>query len=332
QEVSITITDVDGKSENYTAIVSGGEWTLVGQDYSGFAEGIMTVEATVTDVAGNTTTSSDTIVKDTLADISVDFDGFGDEYYNSAEVSNGTLVGTVTNVEDGQTVSITITDVDGKSENYTAIVSGGEWTLIGQDYSAFAEGTLTVEATVSDVAGNTATSSDTIFKDTLADISVDFDGFGDEYYNSAEVSNGALVGTVTNVEDGQTVSITITDADGKSENYTAIVSGGEWSLIGQDYSAFAEGTLTVEATVADIAGNTATSSDTIVKDTLADISVDFDGFGDEYYNSAEVSNGALVGTVTNVEDGQTVSITITDIDGKSENYTATVTAGEWTLT
>ncbi|WP_198929130.1 hypothetical protein, partial [Vibrio cyclitrophicus] len=101
---------------------------------------------------------------------------------------------------------------------------------------------------------------------------------------------------------------------------------GEWTLTGQDYSAFAEGELTVEASVTDIAGNTATSSDTIVKDTLADISVDFDGFGDEYYNSAEVSNGALVGTVTNVEDGQTVSITITDIDGKSENYTATVTA------
>ncbi|QLE95706.1 RTX toxin [Vibrio sp. Scap24] len=331
QEVSITITDVDGKSENYTAIVTGGEWTLVGQDYSGFAEGILTVEATVTDVAGNTATSSDTIVKDTLADISVDFDGFGDEYYNSAEVSNGTLVGSVTNVEDGQEVSITITDVDGKSENYTATVSGGEWTLTGQDYSAFAEGTLTVEATVTDVAGNTATSSDTIVKDTLADISVNFDGFGDEYYNSAEVSNGALVGTVTNVEDGQEVSIIITDVDGKSENYTATVTGGEWTLIGQDYSAFAEGTLTVEATVTDIAGNTATSSDTIVKDTLADISVNFDGFGDEYYNSAEVSNGALVGTVTNVEDGQEVSITITDVDGKLENYTAIVTGGEWTL-
>ncbi|WP_170967455.1 Ig-like domain-containing protein, partial [Vibrio sp. F13] len=85
QEVSITITDVDGKSESYTAIVSDGEWTLVSQDYSGFAEGTLTVEASVTDVAGNTATSSDTIVKDTLADISVDFDGFGDEYYNSAE-------------------------------------------------------------------------------------------------------------------------------------------------------------------------------------------------------------------------------------------------------
>ncbi|MFA0269916.1 hypothetical protein AB4490_24455, partial [Vibrio cyclitrophicus] len=68
----------------------------------------------------------------------------------------------------------------------------------------------------------------------------------------------------------------------------------------------------------DIAGNTATSSDTIVKDTLASIGVDFSSSDDEYYNSVEVSNGALVGTVTNVEDGQTVSITITDADGKSE--------------
>ncbi|MEZ9244162.1 Ig-like domain-containing protein [Vibrio lentus] len=332
QIISITITDSAGTSVDYSTTVAGGTWTLTNQDYSAFAEGTLTVEATVTDVAGNTATSSDTIVKDTLADISVDFDGFGDEYYNSAEVSNGALVGTVTNVEDGQEVSIIITDVDGKSENYTATVTGGEWTLVGQDYSTFAEGTLTVEATVTDVAGNTATSSDTIVKDTLADISVDFDGFGDEYYNSAEVNNGALVGTVTNVEDGQEVSITITDVDGKAENYTATVTAGEWTLVGQDYSTFAEGTLTVEATVTDVAGNTATSSDTIVKDTLADISVDFDGFGDEYYNSAEVNNGTLIGTVTNVEDGQDVTITITDVDGKSENYTAIVSGGNWTLT
>ncbi|TVU65845.1 RTX toxin [Vibrio atlanticus] len=332
QTVSITITDVDGKTEVYDAIVSGGEWTLTGQDYSAFAEGTLTVEATVTDIAGNTATSSDTIVKDTLADINVDFDGFGDEYYNSAEVMNGALIGTVTNVEDGQTVSITITDVDGKSVIYTAIVSSGEWTLKGQDYSSFAEGELTVEASVTDLAGNTATSTDTIVKDTLASIGVDFSSSDDEYYNYAEVVNGALVGTVSNVEDGQTITITITDSQNVSQVYTTIVSGGTWTLTNQDYSTFSEGILTVVATVTDVAGNTATSSDTIVKDTLADISVDFDGFGDEYYNSTEVSNGALVGTVSNVEDGQTITITITDSQNVSQVYTATVSGGTWTLT
>ncbi|WP_241906572.1 beta strand repeat-containing protein, partial [Vibrio lentus] len=331
QAINITITDSNGLSVDYTSVVSGNLWSLKDQDYSGFAEGELTVVASITDIAGNTISSTDTIIKDTLVEIGVEFSGSDDEVYNQTEVLNGVLVGTVGYVEDGQTISITITDSAGTSLDYSTTVSGGTWTLTNQDYSAFAEGELTVEASVTDIAGNTATSTDTILKDTLATIDVDFDGFSDEFYNSAEVNNGALVGTVANVEDGQIISITITDSAGTSVDYSTTVAGATWTLTNQDYSAFAEGTLTVEATVTDIAGNVATSSDTIVKDTLADINVDFDGFGDEYYNSAEVNSGALVGTVNNVEDGQEVTITITDVNGKSENYTATVTGGEWTL-
>ncbi|MFA0510896.1 MULTISPECIES: Ig-like domain-containing protein [unclassified Vibrio] len=330
--ISITITDSAGTSVDYSTTVSGGTWTLTNQDYSAFAEGTLKVEATVTDVAGNTATSSDTIVKDTLVDIDVDFDGFGDEFYNQTEVDAGALVGSVGNVEDGQTITITITDSLNVSQVYTTIVSGGNWTLTGQDYSSFAEGELTVEASVTDKAGNTAASSDTIVKDTLASIDVDFSASDDEFYNFAEVSNGSLVGTVADVDDGQTIFITITDSAGASINYSTVVSGGTWTLTGQDYSSFSEGILTVQATVTDVAGNVAISSDTIVKDTLADINVDFDGFGDEYYNQSEVVDGVLVGTVANVEDGQTISITITDSAGTSVEYSTTVSGGNWTLT
>ncbi|MDH5926348.1 Ig-like domain-containing protein [Vibrio lentus] len=330
--ISITITDSAGTSVDYSTTVSGGTWTLTDQDYSAFAEGTLKVEATVTDVAGNTATSSDTIVKDTLVDIDVEFDGFGDEFYNQTEVDAGALVGSVGNVEDGQTITITITDSLNVSQVYTTIVSGGNWTLTGQDYSSFAEGELTVEASVTDKAGNTTTSSDTIVKDTLASIDVDFSASDDEFYNSAEVSNGSLVGTVADVDDGQTIFITITDSAGASINYSTVVSGGTWTLTGQDYSSFSDGILTVQATVTDVAGNVAISSDTIVKDTLADINVDFDGFGDEYYNQSEVVDGVLVGTVANVEDGQTISITITDSAGTSVEYSTTVSGGNWTLT
>ncbi|MEZ9314709.1 Ig-like domain-containing protein [Vibrio lentus] len=330
--ISITITDSAGTSVDYSTTVSGGTWTLTNQDYSAFAEGTLKVEATVTDVAGNTATSSDTIVKDTLVDIDVDFDGFGDEFYNQTEVDAGALVGSVGNVEDGQTITITITDSLNVSQVYTTIVSGGNWTLTGQDYSSFAEGELTVEASVTDKAGNTTASSDTIVKDTLASIDVDFSASDDEFYNFAEVSNGSLVGTVADVDDGQTIFITITDSAGASINYSTVVSGGTWTLTGQDYSSFSEGILTVQATVTDVAGNVAISSDTIVKDTLADINVDFDGFGDEYYNQSEVVDGVLVGTVANVEDGQTISITITDSAGTSVEYSTTVSGGNWTLT
>ncbi|WP_261383645.1 Ig-like domain-containing protein, partial [Vibrio cyclitrophicus] len=329
QVILITITDSDGLSVDYSTNVSGSSWTLENQDYSNFAEGELTVVASTVDIAGNPTSATDTIVKDTLDRILVRFDGFGDNYYNENEVSKGALIGAIFNVEDGQVIDITITDSNGLSVGYTTVVSGNFWSLKDQDYSGFSEGELTVVASTTDVAGNTISSTDTIIKDTLVNIGVDFSASDDEFYNQAEVSNGALVGTVANVEDGQTISITITDANGKSVDYSTTVSGGNWTLTGQDYSGFTDGELTVEVSVTDIAGNTATSSDTIVKDTLASIGVDFSSSDDEYYNSVEVSNGALVGTVTNVEDGQTVSITITDADGKSENYTAIVSGGEW---
>ncbi|MEZ8412669.1 RTX toxin, partial [Vibrio splendidus] len=332
QVILITITDSEGLSVDYSTNVSGNSWTLENQDYSNFAEGELTVVASTIDIAGNPTSATDTIVKDTLDRILVRFDGFGDNYYNQSEVSKGALIGVTFNIEDGQVINITITDSNGLSIDYTSVVSGNLWSLKDQDYSGFAEGELTVVASITDVAGNTISSTDTILKDTLVNIGVDFSASDDEFYNQSEVSNGALVGTVANVEDGQTISITITDSQGKFVDYSTTVSGGNWTLTGQDYSAFTEGQLIVEASVIDIAGNTATSTDSIVKDTLASISVNFSASDDEYYNSAEVSNGALVGTVVNVEDGQTVSITITDVDGKSENYTAIVSGGGWSLT
>nr|WP_133151835.1 Ig-like domain-containing protein [Vibrio splendidus] len=330
QAIFITITDSAGTSADYSTVVSGGTWTLTGQDYSSFSEGILTVQATVTDVAGNVAISSDTIVKDTLADINVDFDGFGDEYYNQSEVVDGVLVGTVANVEDGQTISITITDSAGTSVEYSTTVSGRNWTLTDQDYSDFAEGTLTVEATVTDVAGNTATSSDTIVKDTLISIDVDFSASDDEYYNLAEITNGALVGTVADVEDGQTITITITDSLNVSQVYTTTVAGGNWTLTGQDYSDFAEGILTVEASVTDVAGNTVTSSDTIVKDTLASITAEFDD-ADNILNTEEVKSVRLQGVVQNVEDGQTVDVTVTDSNNQSITLQTVVVAGAWSI-
>ncbi len=39
-------------------------------------------------------------------------------------------------------------------------------------------------------------------------------------YNQFEVASGALVGTVENVEDGQIITIVITDSQGVAQEYT----------------------------------------------------------------------------------------------------------------
>ncbi|TKF84704.1 RTX toxin, partial [Vibrio sp. F13] len=305
------ITDVDGKSESYTAIVSGGEWSLIGQDYSSFAEGTLTVEATVTDIAGNTTTSSDTIVKDTLADISVDFDGFGDEYYNLAEITNGALVGTVEDVEDGQTITITLTDSLNVSQVYTTTVVGGNWTLTGQDYSGFAEGILTVEASVTDVAGNTVTSSDIIVKDTLASITAKFDD-ADNILNTEEVQSVRLQGVVQNVENGQPITVTVSDSNNQSITLQTVVVAGAWSIDDVDLSAFADGNITVEAVTVDIAGNETTGTDSTGKiDTVPPV-IDIDtlsGFNILDFRSGDLTT--MQGT-TDVSEGLPVYIEIND--------------------
>ncbi|MCG6332418.1 hypothetical protein K6U36_11320, partial [Vibrio alginolyticus] len=62
----------------------------------------------------------------------------------------------------------------------------------------------------------------------------------------------------------------------------------------------------------DIAGNPATSENTILKDTLASVTEDVDDGGDGYLNIEERQSVTLSGQVSDVENGQTVSVTVQD--------------------
>lgn len=173
------------------------------------------------------------------AALTVDILDGGDGYENQFEVPSVTITGTAVDVRDGRTVLLTITDINGNTVTTTATTSDETYVLNGVDLSSLAEGDLKVDAVIADEFGNSIAANDSTIKDTLATIDVDFDGFGDEFYNQFEIANGALVGTVANVEDGQTISISITDSQGLTQEYTTTVSGGTWTLTLQDYSSFA---------------------------------------------------------------------------------------------
>ncbi|MEZ9058924.1 hypothetical protein, partial [Vibrio pelagius] len=128
------------------------------------------------------------------ARLTVDILDGGDGYENQFEVPAVDIKGTAVDVRDGRTVEITITDVNDDTIVVTAITSNEGYEVNGLDISELAEGELSVEAVITDIYGSSINAFDSTIKDTLASIDVDFDGFGDEYYNQAEVSNGALVG------------------------------------------------------------------------------------------------------------------------------------------
>ncbi len=331
QTVTIKVTDSNGLEKSFETTVINGKWTVEDADLTDFVEGKLTVIAETVDLAGNTSSATNTIIKDTFTGISADFDGKGDEYLNRVEIPVTDLLGKIENVEDGQLVTITITDSNGLEKIYTSTVINGNWTVDNTDLTGLSEGELTVIADTVDIAGNQVSATDTIIKDTLATITADFEGNGDRFLNQAEVSTTQLFGSIADIEDGQTVTISVTDSQGLEKTFESTIRAGKWVVSNADLTDLAEGELTVLAETTDIAGNPASATNTIIKDTSANITTNFDGKGDEYLNLVETPISDLFGTVENIEDGQTVTITIADSSGAEKIYTTTINNGKWTV-
>ncbi|WP_439787889.1 T1SS-143 repeat domain-containing protein [Photobacterium leiognathi] len=329
--VVVTITDINGKVFTTSAVVKDQKWVINDQDLSELAEGQFDVYASVTDYYGNFVDATDDTIKDTLAEITAEFDGKGDDYLNQFEIVVSNLLGDITFVENNQPVTITVTDSQGKTITFETTNTDGTWNISATDLSSLAEGELTVVAKTIDIAGNPASATSTIIKDTLASITANFDGKDDEYLNRVEIPVTDLFGSVSNVENGQTVTIKVTDSNGLEKAFETTVIDGKWTIEDADLTDLAEGELTILAETVDIAGNPASATNTIIKDTLADISANFDGKGDEYLNRFEVPVTDLFGNVENVEDGQPVTITITDSNGTKQTFTTTVINGQWTI-
>ena len=351
QTVNLTITnnDDDSITTTTTAIVSSNSFSTVDSnlDLSGLADGTYTVAATVSDIAGNEATDIvDNITKDTDAPtIFISSVGGDDDIINSAEDEAVAIIGTTSGAEDGQFVKLTITnnDDDSITTTTTVTVSNDGFSTADNsgndlDLSDLADGTYTVTASVSDIAGNEATDTvDDIAKDTAAPtVGISSVGGNDNIINSSEANALVIIGTTSGAEDDQTVNLTITNNDDATitTTTTATVSDHSFSTADSgndlDLSSLADGTYTVTASVSDIAGNedTATVSN-ITKDTKAPtISISSVGGDDDIINSAEVNAVAIIGTTSGAEDGQTVKLIITNNGNASITTTATATVSD----
>ncbi|WP_206018230.1 hypothetical protein, partial [Pseudoalteromonas sp. Z9A5] len=126
-----------------------------------------------------------------------------------------------------------------------ATVINGEYVTDPIDASALNDGTLTATATASDLAGNPVTAQDTVELDNTAAITTSIDKTADSVINGNGESAAIVVrGTVTDVEDGQTVTVTISDGVNPPIEVQATVINGEYVTDPIDASALNDGTLT----------------------------------------------------------------------------------------
>ncbi|MFW7250477.1 Ig-like domain-containing protein [Enterobacter sp. BNK-34] len=322
---TLTVT-VNGKT--YAAsVLADGSWSaaIPAADVAAFAAGTVTVTVAGQSAAGNPVTISHDVTVD-LAAVAISIDAIAtDDVINAAE--KGTelvLSGSTSNVEENQTVTITF---GGKT--YTAKVDAdGRWTATvpSADLAGLKDGDASVQVSVTNAHGNSATAGREYSVDATAPTVTIDTVAGDNVINGSEAAAGVAISGTTTAEAGQTVTVTL---GGKS--YTAQVQqGGVWSVNvpGSDLTALADSGYTVQVSVSDAAGNPGSAGKTITLDTTPP-TVSFNVVaGDDVINSVEHGQAQIVsGSATGANVGDKVVITL-----GSHQYTTTVDAsGNWSV-
>ena len=297
---SLAIT-IAGVTRTVT-VADDGTWQATWQAGT-LAEGEYSTDVSIvaTDSFGNSTTVTDTLVIDTVAEVTmetatVETDGV----INAAEASDGvTLTGTA---QPGSTVEVTF----GSVTRTATVDASGNWTaaFLASEIPS-GETDVAVTAVATDTAGNTATATGSVQVDTLVNaLNYTSTAGGDGTINQAEAASGLVVTGV--VEPGSTVVVELAGA-----TTTAVVAAdGTWTATfapGQ----LPSGTYTADmvATATDAAGNTANVTQSVNVDTQASVlTLDGPVEGDDVINNVEASDGVVLSGTADA--GAIVNVTL----------------------
>ncbi|WP_409449469.1 Ig-like domain-containing protein [Enterobacter sp. WCHEn045836] len=316
-----------GSNQYTTTVDASGSWSVgvPASVISALTDGTVTLSATITDSAGNSSTQTHDVVVNTASVALTVNTVSGDDVINAAEAGSSLVInGSSAQFASGTQVTVTL---NGKSYTST-IQSDGSWTTTvpAADVGALADGaSYQVSVSAQDSAGNSASATHGISVDTTSPVVSIATLSGDDVLNAAEAQQPLTVHGSSSAEAGQTVTVTL---GGKT--YTATVANdGTWTLDvpAADLASLSEGALTVTASVNDKAGNNGQTTHTLTVDTVAPTVTISTVADDDIVNNAEQLAGQTISGTTTAEQGQTV---IVSFNGHS--YQATVAAdGSWSV-
>ncbi|BCT14280.1 adhesin [Enterobacter cloacae] len=316
-----------GSHQYTTTVDASGNWSVgvPASVISALTDGTVTLSATITDSAGNSSTQTHDVVVNTASVALTVNTVSGDDVINAAEAGSSLVInGSSAQFASGTQVTVTL---NGKT--YTATIQNdGTWTTTvpAADVGALANGArYQVSVSAQDSAGNSASATHGISVDTTAPVVSIGTLSVDDMLNAAEAQQPLTVHGSSSAEAGQTVTVTL---GGKT--YTALVgSDGTWTLDvpAADLAALSQGALTVTASVNDKAGNNGQTTHTLTVDTVAPTVTISTVADDDIVNNAEQLAGQTIRGTTTAEQGQTVTVSF-----NGHSYQATVGAdGSWSV-
>ncbi len=326
-ELGQTVTVTFG-GKTYTATVAGdGSWTtsVPAADLAALRDGDATVQASVSNVNGNTASATHAYSVDATAPTLAINTIATDDILNATEAGNPLTISGSSSAEAGQTVTVTLNGV-----TYTGTVQAdGSWSVSvpTADLSNLTASQYTVSASVSDKAGNPATATHGLAVDLTVPVLTINTVSGDDIINAAEHGQALVIsGSSTGGEAGDVITVTL-----NSKTYTTTLdASGNWS-VGvplSDVTALGSGPQTITATITDAAGNSDDASRTVtVNLTAPTIGINTIA-SDDVINATEKGADLQITGTSNQPAGTTITVTL-----NGQNYTATTDAsGNWSAT
>uniref|UniRef100_UPI001FCC6C17 beta strand repeat-containing protein n=3 Tax=Escherichia coli TaxID=562 RepID=UPI001FCC6C17 len=308
-------------------VLADGTWSLgvPAVDVSNWPAGTVNITVSGTNSAGTTSTITHPVTVD-LAGVAITINTLsGDDVINAVEKGETLVVsGSTSGVEAGQTVTVTF-----GGKNYTTTVeANGSWTVNvpPADLAALPDGAGNVQASVSNINGNSAQADRAYSVDATAPLVTINTIASDDILNVSEAGAGITISGTTTAQAGQTLTVTLNN----NTYQTTVLADGTWSVNvpAADLSGLTASSYTVTATVSDKAGNPASADHALVVDiTAPDLTINTVA-GDDIINAIEHDQALVVsGTSTGAAAGDVVTVTL---NGK--NYTTTLDAsGNWSV-
>ncbi len=294
--VSGTCNDSAAKIQIFDQMINcDGEAFATNLDLSSLSEGVLDVVAMIKDTAGNTQTSSLNLIKDTLAP-TIGFSGpVAHSFISSSDMDSVNISGNCNDREAKILIFNKVINCDGVSFSTNL------------DLSSQQEGAFQLVATIEDKAGNSATSSLSLVKDTVSP-SMTF---------SAALANGFVNSANAN---GFPISGSCDDSAAKIQILDKMINCNDGTFATNlDLNSYAEGELDLVARIEDSAGNSATSSLGLIKDTIAPSMAFANPSANSFINNSNANAFAVSGSCDDREANIHIFDQVINCDGVSFN-------------